>query len=114
MKRAFHGMILFLLAAGLLAGCSAPASGQPSGQSADPAPVKESAQEKIGEDKAKEKALAEAGFSAAEVTELKVEADRENGKEVYEVGFKNGGFEYDIDVDAYTCEILLVEKEADD
>ena len=110
MKRAFHGMILFLLAAGLLAGCSAPASGQ----SAEPAPVKESAQEKIGEDKAKEKALAEAGFSAAEVTELKVEADRENGKEIYEVGFKNGGFEYDIDVDAYTGEILLVEKEADD
>ena len=59
-------------------------------------------------------ALSDAGFPASDVTELEVELDFDDGVAHYDVNFKQGGVEYDYDIDAETAEILLVQSEIDD
>ncbi|MBQ3888891.1 MAG: PepSY domain-containing protein [Clostridia bacterium] len=70
--------------------------------------------ELIGSSKAKSIALSHAGVSASEARDLSCEQDKEDGKTVYEVDFKAGGYEYDYVIDAYTGKILSREKEKDD
>lgn len=69
--------------------------------------------ETIGEAKAKEIALRDAGFGAGAVKKLKCELDREKGKLVYEVEFEADGVEYEYTIDAETGEIVKIEKEDD-
>ena len=57
-------------------------------------------------------ALRHAGLTAANVTELEVDYDREDNE--YEVSFKAGGFEYDYDINGSTGAIVKAEKEEDD
>ena len=65
-------------------------------------------------ERAKEIALAHAGLQMAQVTALRVEEDRDDGRLEYEVEFKCGGMEYDYTIDAETFVILEHEKERDD
>ena len=68
----------------------------------------------IGEAKAKEIALKNAGVTAGSLIGYAIELDTENGVMVYEVEFKAGGYEYDYDIDAKTGKILKRQKERDD
>ena len=68
----------------------------------------------IGDQQAIEIALKDAGFAQADVTELEVELDADDAVPHYDIGFKQGGMEYDYDVDAATGDILKSESEADD
>ena len=72
------------------------------------------AEDVIGKDAAKSAALKHAGLTAAQVTELSVELDRENGKTVYEVEFKSAGYEYSCEIDAVKGTVLYSDKEPDD
>lgn len=68
----------------------------------------------IGEEEAKSVALDKAGLTSSEVRFVKVKLDRERGKFVYEVEFKNGRDEYEADIDAQNGAILKWEKDWDD
>lgn len=68
----------------------------------------------VGVEKAKSIALSHAGFTSAQVTELKAELDRERGRYVYEVEFKSGGYEFDYELDAASGAIITFDKEFDD
>ena len=68
----------------------------------------------IGADKARDAALRHAGVTAADAAKLEVELSCEKGVMVYEVEFEAGGYEYDVDVNAKTGDILKSEKERDD
>lgn len=65
----------------------------------------------IGEEKAKALALKKAEIGAEGVKFDRVELDRDNGIWQYEVDFRQGDFEYDIDINAENGEILSFEKE---
>lgn len=53
-------------------------------------------------------------MTAADAAKLEVELSCEKGVMVYEVEFEAGGYEYDVDVNAKTGDILKSEKERDD
>lgn len=68
----------------------------------------------IGEKKAREIALTHAGLNSEKVTFVKAEAERENGKKVYEVEFyTNDYMEYDYEIDAESGEILTYDSDAE-
>ena len=81
--------------------------------SASAASPASSAASYIGEDAAKDIALKDAGFTAGDVTELKCELDFDAVVH-YDVDFKQGGKEYDYDIDATTGAILQSRSEVDD
>ena len=87
-----------------------------SNQSAQPAASQpaQSTQDYIGDQAAIDTALGHAGFAAANVTELKCELDLDDAVIHYDVEFKNGGLEYDYDINAKTGEIISSHSEADD
>ena len=60
----------------------------------------------ITEDKAKEIALKDAGFTADQVKFTKCKLDYEDGVKVYEVEFVNGQKEYDYDINAANGSIV--------
>lgn len=60
----------------------------------------------ISAEKAKELALKHAGLKAEEVKFIKVELDKEKGKNVYDVEFYQGNIEYDFELDSRTGLIL--------
>ena len=68
----------------------------------------------IGEEAAKKAALSHAGFDESAVTNLKVELDTDDGTVHYDVEFKQGGMEYDYDINATTGEIMKSKSEVDD
>jgi len=68
---------------------------------------------KIGTDAAKNAALGHAGVSASDVRGFKCELDRENGREVYEIEFRAGGYEYEYEIDAQTGSVLKSERDRD-
>ena len=68
----------------------------------------------IGEEAAKKAALSHAGFDESAVTNLKVELDLDDGTPHYDVDFKQGGMEYDYDINATTGEIMKSKSEVDD
>lgn len=70
--------------------------------------------EYIGEEAAKKAALDHAGFAAGDVTELKAELDTDDATIHYDVEFKNGGQEYDYDIDATTGAVITFHSEVDD
>lgn len=93
-------------------------SGQPTPDNTTPevnAPVESTpSQSLISVSTAQSKALSYAGLSASAVSDLHTELDYDDGRPIYEVEFKSAGYEYDVDVDAYTGEILDFDKEIDD
>ena len=70
--------------------------------------------EYIGEEAAKKAALDHAGFAAGDVTELSAELDTDDDTVHYDVDFKNGGQEYDYDIDATTGAVITFHSEVDD
>lgn len=68
----------------------------------------------IGADAAKEVALEYAGVAETDANYLRAEYDYERGVMVYEVDFTAGSYEYSIDVNALTGEIVSQEKEWND
>ena len=67
----------------------------------------------IGRQQAENLALAHAGFSRSQVTRLETEFKDKKGKVYYEVEFKQGGYEYEYEIDAISGRILEIEKELD-
>ena len=68
----------------------------------------------IGDEAARQAALSHAGFAASDVTELKCELDSDDGTVHYDVDFKQGGMEYDYDIDATTGAVISNKAEVDD
>lgn len=68
----------------------------------------------IGDQAALDIALADAGFAAADVMGLEVELDLDSAVVHYDVNFKQGGWEYDYDIDATTGAIIQARSEIDD
>ena len=79
--------------------------------SASPTPAP--AGDYIGAERAKKIAFNRAGISASQAEELEVELEREDGRMVYTVEFKAGGYEYEVEIDALTGEILDYDVERD-
>lgn len=65
----------------------------------------------IGRDAAKAKALEYAKLTEADITGYECEFDNDDGIMVYEIEFRSGGREYDIDVNALTGEIVEVDND---
>ena len=68
----------------------------------------------IGEASASAIALAHAGLSEADVSRMRVEFDRDDGKMTYEVEFEQGQMEYQYEIDAVTGSILEWDHDYDD
>lgn len=85
----------------------APAAEQP----AEPAPAA-SSPEYITREEAKAIALKDAGLAEADVRDLEVDLDLDDGPAHYDVDFEKGEKDYDYDIDAVTGEILRVQKPA--
>lgn len=68
----------------------------------------------IGKEAAKAAALAHAGLSEEQVSRMKCELDREDGRVVYEIEFKCDGMEYEYEIDASSGSVLKYDKERDD
>lgn len=68
----------------------------------------------IGEENAKELALAHAGITAEQAHFVKSGLDRDDGRRVYDVEFYSEDYtEYDYDIDAVTGEILSFDHDAE-
>lgn len=65
----------------------------------------------VGNESAKEIALAHAGFSEADVTMGKVKLDRDDGRSEYEVEFRKDGVKYEYEIDADSGEIVAFDKD---
>ena len=68
----------------------------------------------ISKDEAKSIALKKAGLSADQVKKIFVDLEKDDGKLIYEIEFKLGGYEYSFEIDAVNGSILDYEKELDD
>ena len=68
----------------------------------------------IGRDAALAAALQHAGLTEAEITNLYVKADWDDGRAVYDVEFLAGGKEYDYEIDAATGAVRSFDTERDD
>lgn len=65
----------------------------------------------IGEERAKETALAYGKIAPETATSISMELDVEDGKMVYEVDFFAGGIEYEYEIDAVSGTVLISEQE---
>jgi uncharacterized membrane protein YkoI len=68
----------------------------------------------IGEEKAKEAALAHAGASADTISKYEIEMEYEKGVMVYDIEFTADGYEYSYDINALTGDVVNYDKEWDD
>lgn len=73
----------------------------------------ESLKRYIGEEKAKEIALSDAGVSKADATYLHAHLDRDDRVIDYDVEFYSGGKEYDYEINAYTGAIIEKSSEVE-
>ena len=76
-------------------------------------PAQASSTSYIGESKAKELALKHAGISADNISNYKIELDRDDGTAVYEIEFQSGRTEYEYQINAASGAVLKNEKETD-
>lgn len=67
----------------------------------------------LSADKAKQAALQHAGLAAEDVRAVWAELDYDDGRMVYEVEFRSGGYEYEYEIDAASGAVLKAEKERD-
>ena len=69
----------------------------------------------IGESKAKSIAISHAGKKETDITLVKCELDRDDGRVVYEVEFYSKDYiEYDYDIDAYSGSVLSYDYDVED
>ena len=69
---------------------------------------------RTGEEAAIEAALSHAGFTADDVTDLQCHKDHDDGREVYEVEFRAGRYEYSYDIDVNDYSVLEWDQDYDD
>ncbi len=126
------GLILCLTVSVCLTGCSSskeepaqepaaeePAAEQPAAEeppaeepaAEEPAATTDDQKKEIGEDKALEIAIKDAGVKKAELSNILVHLDVDDGRTEYDVEFHKGTTEYEYNIDAYTGDIL--EKDID-
>lgn len=120
------GLILCMMVSVFLTGCKSsssqeapaeePAQAEEPAAAAEPeepAAAEPEAEEKkeIGEDKALEIALKDAGLSESDITNKQVHLDVDDGRTEYDVEFYQGTTEYGYNIDAYNGDIL--EKDID-
>ena len=98
-----------LLAALLLTGCTVFAQHN----TGKPAAATQKA-EIITEEEAKAIALKDAGLTEEQVTGLRAELDRDDGRKEWEVDFRHDGFEYDYTIHAESGKILESDRDRDD
>lgn len=67
----------------------------------------------IGEAKAKSIAISRAGVSASNIYDYSCSLDYDDGVAKYEIDFKSGNYEYEVDVDATSGKVLKFEKDWD-
>ena len=72
------------------------------------------AEQLLTKEEARDIALKHAGLAVTDVTALRVEFDRDDGRCEYEVEFRNGFYEYDYEINALTGEIHKSEIEVAD
>lgn len=121
MKKILVSIMLFSLAMSLLTACDSIQNAIPTPDTGVADGTMSQATEKtqvdtskfIGEEKAKELALKKAEIGADGVKFDRVELDHDDGVWQYEVDFRHGDIEYDIDINAENGEILSFEKERD-
>lgn len=65
----------------------------------------------IGEEAAKQAAIAHSGADSASTVWLKAQFDRDNGRFIYELEFACSGTEYDYEIDALSGEVVKAERE---
>lgn len=68
----------------------------------------------IGEERARQIALERAGLAADDVTFERTELDLNDGVAKYEIEFRQGRTEYDVEINAYDGSLLSFEKDIDD
>lgn len=68
----------------------------------------------ISKEEAEKIALNHAGLKASEVTRLRVELEKDNGRTYYEVDFRKGNYEYDYKIHSTTGKIVEWDKDFDD
>lgn len=121
----FRILTVAVLMISLLSACTAP--GTTAGTTADTTkaqqqtaaqtgsrstqPQTTDAQALITEEEAKNIALEHAGFTADQVTGLRVELEYDHGRQEYDVSFREGYWEYDYEIDAQSGQILSFEKD---
>ena len=71
------------------------------------------AAQQVTVEEAKQIALADAGFSAAEATFRKQDLDKDDGRRQYEIEFVVNGVEYEYEIDPTTGRILKAEIDRD-
>ena len=67
----------------------------------------------IGESAAKEKALNHAGIKEADISRYSCELELKRMNLVYDIEFKNSGYEYEYIVDATTGDIISYDRDKD-
>ena len=67
----------------------------------------------IGETNAKAIALAHAGLDSGSITAYECKLDREDGRMVYEIDFRCGGFEYEYEIDAVSGAVVKQDRDMD-
>ena len=128
--RFFAAVLLAALSAQLFTGCKAYAltQPQPTAPTVWTVPATEPATETIPapsrpasvysnlitKEQATAIALADAGFTADQVTHLRTEFDYDDGRPEYEVDFHQGGYEYDYEIHAETGAIISKDKDLED
>lgn len=68
----------------------------------------------LSEEDAKEIALKDAGVSESDISGIRIEKDRDDGKTIYEVDFYVQNKEYDYDIDTTTGEIISRDYDIED
>lgn len=68
----------------------------------------------ITKDQAISKALSHAGLKKSQVSRLRAELDKDDGKTVYEVDFETAEWEYEYEINAKTGKIIKAEKDRND
>ena len=72
------------------------------------------ASKNITRDEAISKALSHAGLKKSQVSRLKADLDKDDGRTVYDVDFETAQWEYEYEVNAKTGKIIKAEKDRND
>lgn len=97
-------------ATGKIVGFDKDQQAQQSTTATEPA-ANESAASTITPEEAQKIALEDAGFTASQVSGLRVELDKDDGVTHYDVDFRQGDYEYDYEINAATGKIIKSDRE---